>query len=831
MVKYIVYMILFLGITQQLNSQEDGVVALALPVRNSLKFNKYAINPTFSFVREQNKYITFTNKREWVQFNDAPQTYLFSFSGRFKENSGLGIGLFQQNYGVLTTFGGIVNYAYNAVLSSETNLTFGLNIGVYNSGINEGNVVVNFPDPSLENIPSNTVLTASPGINYGTTFFDFGVSINNVVSYNLSTSKMIEDNPEQSVQAHVMYTGYVDSRGFFDETKFSTLLRSEFKKDKTVISGVAMFTVPKGFWAQAGYNTLYGLSGGLGFNISNQIAIEYNYEKAMGDLNNFGSSHEITLAYKFKNNRRYRYSGDDEESALLIKPSRKPSRPVASRSTRTTRSQSQPVQNSDIETVVAQENTQQETNVPQPQEPLEEQEVVETLNEEQLLAEQEQAEAKAEEERIAREQEAARLKAEEEARILAQQQAEAERIRLEQEAQARARAEAERIEREQEQARLKAEEEARILAQQQAEAERIRLEQEAEAKAKAEEEARLLAQQEAEALAAEEARLALEEQENNNQNVSDENETNETYDLGNLNNVNMQASGGNRGRVMQELAELTEASSIKQKELLIRLRETVASREQDLKDLKEENDLSEQGIYVEPKPFKSISEQNANLEALKLDLDNAITAQSDKITEIEGLYKERLKTVPNANDSINVSYLNTIQTLKSEQQQTISTKENLLETLEEIKVATEIERKRRIKRAAYDNEQDRYAKDRAALNVIKQNTPLSPTPYTEADFDFGEEQSNIQILKGVANVENGYYLVMAVHSDVEKRDDFLRKVVGSGEGNIDFFFDVATNKYYIYKEKFNSIGQANNALQSKGSEPYNSKVSIVKIED
>src|SRR5690606_33839085 len=333
MVKYILYMILFLGIVQQSHSQEDGVVALALPVRNSLKFNKYAINPTFSFVREQHKYITFTNKREWVQFDDAPQTYLFSFSGRFKENSGVGIGLFQQNYGVLTTFGGIVNYAYNAVLSSETNLTFGLNLGVYSSGIDNGKVITNFPDPSLQNIASNTVLTVNPGINYGTAFFDFGVSLNNIVAYNLNASKMIEDNPEQSVQAHVMYTGYVDSRGFFDETKFSGLLRSEFKKEQTVISGVAMFTVPKGFWVQAGYNTLYGLSGGLGFNISTQIAIEYNYEKAMGDLNNFGNSHEITLAYKFNNNKRYRYSGDDEESALLIKPARKPSRPIANRST------------------------------------------------------------------------------------------------------------------------------------------------------------------------------------------------------------------------------------------------------------------------------------------------------------------------------------------------------------------------------------------------------------------------------------------------------------------------------------------------------------------
>jgi type IX secretion system PorP/SprF family membrane protein len=318
MIKYLLHIGLFFCFTQLLHAQENGVVAFSLPVRNSLKFNKYAINPTFSFVREQNKYISFSNKREWVQFNDAPQTYLFSYAGRFRENTGIAVSVFQQNHGVLTTFGGVVNYAYNAVFDRDSNLTFGMNVGFYRSGLNEGKVVTNFPDPSLENFPSNTLLTINPGINYGTAFFDFGVSVNNLVTYNFKTSELLEDNPEQSVQAHIMYTGYMNTRGFFDESKFSTLVRSEFKKDKTVLSGIAMLTVPKGIWAQAGYNTLYGLSAGIGLNISQQIALEYNYEKAIGDLSSFGNSHEITLAYKFKNKIRYSYSGDDDEEAILI---------------------------------------------------------------------------------------------------------------------------------------------------------------------------------------------------------------------------------------------------------------------------------------------------------------------------------------------------------------------------------------------------------------------------------------------------------------------------------------------------------------------------------
>ena len=122
--------ILIVMISQLIFAQESSVMSFELPFRNSLKFNTYTINPTFSFVRSQSRFVTFSNKRELVQFDDAPQTYLFSYSGRLRENMGFAVGLYQQNYGVLTSFGGVINYAYNVTLNGTDNLTFGTNIGV-----------------------------------------------------------------------------------------------------------------------------------------------------------------------------------------------------------------------------------------------------------------------------------------------------------------------------------------------------------------------------------------------------------------------------------------------------------------------------------------------------------------------------------------------------------------------------------------------------------------------------------------------------------------------------------------------------------------------------
>ncbi|MFL0354335.1 type IX secretion system membrane protein PorP/SprF, partial [Xanthomarina sp. GH4-25] len=458
---YLLIIAIIMCTTQLTFSQEDGVVSLAIPVRSSLKFNRYLTNPTFSFVREQNTYINITNKREWVQFENAPQTYLINYTGRYSENIGVGVGLFQQNHGVLTTFGGVLNFAYNARLQTDSNLTFGLNLGFYKSSLNDGKVVVNQDDPSLDNIPKNTVLSVSPGINYGLVFFDFGLSVNNLVQYNIKTSELIKEDPQQSIQAHLMYTGYMYSRGFFDQSKFSALVKSEFKKDQTIFSGIAMLAVPKGIWAQLGYNTVYGLTGGVGVNVNKQISVEYNYEKAMGDLSTFGSSHEFTLAYKFNTRNRYQYSGDDREEALLIKDQKH--KPAVS---------NKPTLSSEERTQLAEQKAAERA----------------TAQEEARLA----AEARALERAEA--QERAKLEGEAKAQALAEAQAAAAQT---QDTDAQAQAD--------EQARLAAEAAAQAQADEQA-----RLAAEAAAQAQADEQARLAAEAAAQAQADEQARLAAE---------------------------------------------------------------------------------------------------------------------------------------------------------------------------------------------------------------------------------------------------------------------------------------------------------------------------------
>ncbi len=493
----------------------DGVMSFDVPAKNSLKFNKFLINPTFSFVREDESFVTFLNKRQWTSFQDAPVSYFFSYSGKFREQNGIAIGAFQRNFGVLTSFGAVVNFARSIEISNESNFTMGLNLAYVNSGLNTGKVKVNeTTDLSLQSVPKNSLVTINPGINYSTGFIDLGLSANNIFTYNFNNSEVVPDDPMRGIAAHLMYTGYMYNSGLFENGKFSALIKGEMGKEKTVFSGSFLLNAPKAGWAQLGYNSLYGVSGGLGLIIAKKISLGYVVEKSLGSFSDFGLSHEITIAYKI---RGY---GDYEDAKPIVKATNKTNpykKPVAVKK----KSPAELKKERDAQLALKAEQEKAR------------------LEAERLRKEKELAEAKAKAEEAARlkaEQEKAlaeaRAKAEAEARLKAEQDkanavSEAERLRREKEAaaiqakldaDAKAKEAAERLRAEQERARLEAERlrkeradaEARAkedaaaqakadadrIAREKAEAARLAKEKaDAEARAKAEEAARLKAEQ------------------------------------------------------------------------------------------------------------------------------------------------------------------------------------------------------------------------------------------------------------------------------------------------------------------------------------------------
>jgi type IX secretion system PorP/SprF family membrane protein len=970
--RYLSIIIFFISLHLSLYSQEGGVVSFDIPAQNSLKLNRFIINPAFSFVREENVFISLYNKRQWAQFENAPLTYLASYSGKFRENDGLGLGLFQQNYGLLTTFGGIANYAHNVKMNNDSNLTFGINLSFYKSGLNNSKIITNYADPALNNIPSNSIITINPGINYGTGFFDFGIAANNIFIYNFQSSKIVSDAPTKGFQGHIMYTGYLDRYGLLEKSKFSALIKAESRKDKTVFSSIFLFDAPKAGWIQAGYNNLYGVSAGLGFTISKSFSVGYNFEKGLGNVSSLGNSHEIYLAYMFRGEdddddkpivRSNKNNGSISKSqALANNKAREEARAAKLEADRIRKEKYAADLNaksqSDIEKAEADRlrKEQEAIALKEKQEAdaiasaeaekarLEAErlrkikEAADLANasvaEKARLAKEEADRIKAEKARLAKEAadlanasaaEKARLAKEEADRLKAEKAlADAEKARLAKEALDKANAaaaEKARLAKEAadlanasaaEKARLAKEEADRLKAEKAlADAEKARLAKEALdlANASAAEKARL-AKEEADRLKAEKAladaekaRLAKEALDKANAaRLADEAEkirlakeaankaiadkaaadaekarlAKEAADKLNAADIEKarlakEAADAEKARLAKEAADAKakadaeaerlrkeaeenaklEAKGPDEKQLeyignilddsnktlqqsLSRLDSIAKSRLKALDEMKKENDDSERGVVsTVVKPFVNASIERKALESLKQEIADASKDRNKFLSEYEGLLNERLKKVPNKNDAINQSYLRKIESLKGDKLKAEQFNTDLISKLEKISVDTEIEKKRRIKKAVFQSGQGLYEQDRQALKRIKETATPTSVVLKPTDFDYGDDndQSNMQILKSVDNAKSGFYLILAVHKDASKRDAFLTKVVSSGEKNIDFFYSVNSSKYFIYVDKYDSVEQATRALESKGSKAYNGKMFVVKIEN
>ena len=286
--------------------QEDSpFIAYEVPSQNLLKFNRFLINPTFSTVREDKSYINLLHRNQSVSFDDNNQSYFLSYSGRIGDRSGLGLSLYTQREGTLSNYGILANYAYGIKLSDKSNFTFGANLSYYNSGFDESRANPVEDDPFLSGFQDQSLLTFQPGFNISYAQFDFGVYAENLIDYNLKTSEAITSFSEKTFSGHLQYTHqFENTRGLLEQGRLMPLARVRMVgQEDVVLGGNLILDLPKIGWLQGGYDSFYGASAGIGFNLNRRLSIGYTMEKGLtNNFDNFGLTHEISFAYSFTPN-------------------------------------------------------------------------------------------------------------------------------------------------------------------------------------------------------------------------------------------------------------------------------------------------------------------------------------------------------------------------------------------------------------------------------------------------------------------------------------------------------------------------------------------------
>jgi type IX secretion system PorP/SprF family membrane protein len=298
-------MVLLLG-ASQLTAQEDNpFITYDVPSQNLLKFNRFLINPTFSTVREDKSYFNVLHRNQSVDFDDNNQAYFLSYSGRINDRTGLGLSLYTQREGTISNYGILANYAYGIKLSEKSNFTFGANLSYYSSGFDENRANPVEIDPLLGGLQDSSLFTFQPGFNVSYGAFDFGVFAENLFDYNLKTSESITEFQDKTFSSHLQYTHQFESgNGIFEQARLMPLARvRKVGEEDLVLGGALILDLPKLGWLQGGYDSFYGASAGMGFNLNKRLSIGYTMEKSLSNnFDNFGPTHEISFAYSFTPN-------------------------------------------------------------------------------------------------------------------------------------------------------------------------------------------------------------------------------------------------------------------------------------------------------------------------------------------------------------------------------------------------------------------------------------------------------------------------------------------------------------------------------------------------
>ncbi|QXP74031.1 PorP/SprF family type IX secretion system membrane protein [Tenacibaculum sp. AHE15PA] len=264
--------------------------------RNFMKFNRFLTVPTFSALRESKTEMTAIVRNSNVDFEDNPRLYVGTYSGKMRENVGAGVAIYQQEVGVFKDFGALINYAQRLKLNENLDLTFGFNFLYSRRSADAVKVNSTVPDPQVANFQDVPLVMLQPAVTLSFGKFDVGVFFENLVDFNLKTSETATSFGEKTFSAHAMYSyEFTYASGILEGADLRTLVMARKPgENEFSVGGNVILDLPKAGWVKAGYDKTYGISAGIGVNISDKLAVGFSYEKST-----FAATNEIGLIYNF----------------------------------------------------------------------------------------------------------------------------------------------------------------------------------------------------------------------------------------------------------------------------------------------------------------------------------------------------------------------------------------------------------------------------------------------------------------------------------------------------------------------------------------------------
>ncbi len=299
-------------------SSQEARLPVDFRQHNVLQYNANLMSPGFSVDWNQPASLALWSRWQWQTVDGNPTTLFLNYTGRFKENAAFGVGFFQHNTGVFLNTGGILNYAHAFNVGGDAKITLGINVFGYQQELADDLFIPSPIDPIQPDIVGDFILQVAPAIHFTSENLTIALTSENFFVHNFGT------NESQSGNNNKIFTGllgYEYPLTIFGSSENTFVRPSVYFKSIPGLDGQfginTLFSTSK-FWAQGGYNSFYGISGGAGVRLFNHIslgaAVEFGIDP---DVTDKDPTFELFTAYTFgKREKRKRVKKEPKDEDL-----------------------------------------------------------------------------------------------------------------------------------------------------------------------------------------------------------------------------------------------------------------------------------------------------------------------------------------------------------------------------------------------------------------------------------------------------------------------------------------------------------------------------------
>ncbi len=272
--------------------------------------NPYLYNPSQvgenGYVSVQTHY-----RKQWINMPNAPDTKLLSAQGMINNKFGIGGKIYLDKAHIIQNFGALFSYAYYIRFKKNPNkhyFSLGLSAGfkAQRLAFNEATIKDDF-DPSIfYNGATNTVFDSEAGLTYRFKGLRLAGFVANLApqSYQYErASTYLKYEPSYHVYGAVSYDIVLGKNSNFS-LKPSMLVR--YIPDIPIqFDGNLLLDWKNLFWIGGGYRYKnVGVWSTAGFRVHDMVSFTYSYEQSIdGFQAALGSTHEITMEFRFKPNK------------------------------------------------------------------------------------------------------------------------------------------------------------------------------------------------------------------------------------------------------------------------------------------------------------------------------------------------------------------------------------------------------------------------------------------------------------------------------------------------------------------------------------------------